>query len=325
MYKAADTPTRSDQSPLADVPESPPGTSLAYIQHPFRGVMLLAAAMFLFACMDTTTKYLTASYEVPVVMAVRYVVHALLMVILLTPSHGRRLFQTQRTGLVVVRAACLAAASLFMGLALQRMPVAEATAMVFVAPLLVVLLAGHLMREKVGLLGWASAVTGFAGVLLIARPGSGLDPLGVVFALCGAGVIAVYQLLSRVLASTESTVAMLFHTALMGSVLFGVAMPWFWHGPQPSGLQMLLFVSMGVFGGVGHFLFTAAHRHAPASMLAPMLYLQLMWAGVLGWLVFGHVSDAISILGMCVVSASGAVVAIKSHLSRRALADAAPS
>lgn len=329
MVKAADAPAKSAQTPLDRAPESAPGSPSAhpsaYIQHPFRGVMLLAAAVFLFACMDTTTKYLTASYAVPVVMAVRYLVHGLLMVILLAPSQGRRLVRTRRTGLVMVRAACLVAASLFMGLALQRMPVAEATAMVFMAPLLVVLLAGHLMREKVGVLGWVSAITGFAGVLLIARPGSGLDPLGVSFALCGAGVIAVYQLLSRVLASTESTVAMLFHTALLGSVLFGLTVPWFWHGPPPSGLQMLLFVGMGVFGGLGHFLFTAAHRHAPASMLAPMLYLQLMWAGVLGWLVFGHVSDAISILGMCVVSASGAAVALKSHLSRRALADAAPS
>lgn len=296
---------------------------LATAQHPFRGVLLVLLAAFLFACMDTTTKYLAATYEVPVVMAVRYFVHCLLMLVLLTPSQGRKLFQTQRTGLVLVRALCLAAASLLVGLALQRMPVAEATAVVFLAPLLVVLVSGLLLRERVGLVGWVAAIAGFAGVLLIVRPGSGLDPAGVAFALCGAGVIAAYQLLSRVLATSERTLAMLFYTAVVGSIAFGILLPWSWHGQAPTGLQVFLFLSMGLTAGVGHFLFTAAHRHATASMLAPMMYLQLLWAGLLGWIVFGHVSDSISVLGMGVVAASGAAVAVKSHLSRRALAEAA--
>ncbi|MGQ0698429.1 MAG: DMT family transporter [Panacagrimonas sp.] len=307
------------------MPETPatPGSSSAH--HPFRGVTLLVAGLLLFACMDTTTKVLAASYPVPVVMAVRYIVHCLLMVVLLTPTQGRKLIQTQRTGLVLVRATCLAAASLLMGLALQRMPVAEATAIIFLSPLLVVLIAGHFLRERISLVGWISAIAGFVGVLMIARPGAGLDPVGVAYALGGACVIAGYQLLSRVLVTTERTVALLFYTALVGSILFGILLPWFWEGQAPTRLQLLLFLSMGVYGGVGHFFFTAAHRHAPASVLAPMMYLQLLWAGLLGWLVFGHVPEGISILGMCVVAASGAVVALKSHMSRRALAEAAPS
>lgn len=307
------------------MPETPGPPVFSSTHHPFRGVVLLVAAVFLFACMDTTTKYLATYYEVPVVMAVRYIVHCLLMVVLLTPTQGRRLIQTQRTGLVLVRATCLAAASLLMGLALQRMPVAEATAMVFLAPLLVVLISGHFLRERVGRVGWASAIAGFVGVLMIARPGGGLDPAGVAYALCAASVIAAYQLLSRVLVTTERTVALLFYTALVGSLLFGILLPWFWEGQAPTLLQLLLFLSMGVAAGVGHFLFTAAHRHASASVLAPMMYLQLLWAGLLGWLVFGHVPEGMSILGMCVVAASGAVIALKSHMSRRALAEAAPS
>lgn len=302
----------------------PPAASAgSWVAHPVRGVLLVIAAALLFACMDTTTKFLAASYEVPVVMAVRYVVHCLLMLVLLTPTQGRRLVQTRRTGWVLVRASCLAAASLFMGLALQRLPVAEATAIVFLAPLLVVLIAGRYMSERVGVTGWIAALSGFLGVLMIARPGGGLDAVGVGYAVCAAGVIAAYQLLSRILATTERTVAMLFYTALVGSLAFGLMMPWFWNGQMPTPLQGLLFLSMGVTGGLGHFLFTAAHRHAPASMLAPMMYLQLVWAGVLGWLVFGHVSDLLGMVGMSVVAASGAAVALKSHLSRRALARAA--
>lgn len=291
--------------------------------HPFRGVMLVAAAVFLFACMDSTTKYLTSYYPAPVVIAVRYIVQCLLMLVLLTPSQGARLVKTQRTGLVVVRAGCLAIASVLMAVAFHRLPIAEATAIVFLAPLLVVSIGSYFLREHVGWIGAGAAIAGFVGVLLIARPGGGLDPVGIAFALCGAILIATYQLLSRVLASTESTVAMLFYAALFGSVLYGLLFPWFWEGRTPTLLQVLLFVSMGITGGLGHYLFTAAHHHAPASVLAPVMYVQLVWASLLGWLVFGHISDGLSILGMCVVCASGVVVALKSRLTRRAIVEAA--
>src|SRR3546814_17988709 len=107
--------------------------------------------IFLFACMDTTTKYLAARYPAPMVVALRYIVQCLLMILLLAPTQGRKLIQTQRTGLALVRAACLATASLCLTLALQRMPVAEATAIVFLSPMLVVLMAGPVLRERVGL------------------------------------------------------------------------------------------------------------------------------------------------------------------------------
>lgn len=286
------------------------------ILHPFRGVMLVAAAVLLFACMDTTTKYLTADFAPPIVIAVRYTVQCLLMVLLLTPSHGRRLVQTRRTGLVLLRAACLALASLVMAVAFNRLPIAEATAIVFLSPLLVVLLSGFTLGERVGGIGIAAAVGGFVGVVLIARPGSGLDSLGVLCALCGAALIATYQLLSRVLARTEGTVAMLFYTALLGMAIYGLVFPWFWEGRMPSLLQAALLVSTGITGGVGHFLFTAAHRSAPASLLAPVMYVQLMWASLLGWLVFNHVPAQISIVGMCVVAVSGAAVALHSRSTR---------
>ena len=281
--------------------------------HPFQGVLLFALALLLFACMDTTTKYLATTYNVPLVIAIRYIVHCLLMVVLLAPKYGKRLVQTQRTGLVMVRAASLTTASLFMGLALQRMPVAETTAIVFLGPMIVVLLAGPFLGERIGLYGWAAAIIGFIGVLFIAHPGSGLDITGTLFAFCVVAALVVYQLLSRVLARTEETIPLLFYTALFGSVLYGAFLPWSWHGPAPSTTDILLFLSMGITGGLGHYLYTAAYRQASASLLAPMNYLQLLWAGLLGWLVFSHVPGTLSIIGMCIITASGAMVALKSR------------
>jgi drug/metabolite transporter (DMT)-like permease len=298
---------------MSNSPPAPAPIGHASPHHPVRGALLFVTGLLLFACMDTTTKYLSAHYEVPLIVAIRYIVNCLLMIVLLAPTHGRQLVETQRTGLVLVRAGCLAAASLLVGLALQRMPVAETTAINFIAPMLVVLIAGPLLGERVGAWGWAAAGAGFAGVLLVARPGSGLETIGIVFALGAVGANAAYQLLSRVLAGSERTIALLFYTALVGSICFGLALPWFWEGRAPGLGELLLFLSLGVYGGVGHFLFTAAYRHAPASMLAPMNYLQLLWAGLLGWLVFGHVPDRLSTLGMCVIAASGLVMALKSR------------
>lgn len=283
------------------------------VSHPFQGVLLFVLALLLFACMDTTTKYLATHYNVLLVIAIRYITHCALMIMLLAPSQGMRLLKTKRTGLVMLRGASLAIASLFMGLALQRMPVAETTAIVFLGPMLVVLLAGIFLGERIRLFGWVAAIIGFIGVLLIAHPDSGLDTTGTIYAFFVVGALVIYQLLSRVLVSTEETVALLFYSALIGSIVYGSFLPWSWHGPAPSFWEILLFLSMGVTGGVGHFLYTAAYRHSSASLLAPMNYLQLLWAGLLGYLVFNHVPDTQSIIGMCVIIISGAIIAIKSR------------
>lgn len=281
-----------------------------------KGLLLATSSLFLFACMDTTTKYLTAHYNVPFVVAMRYLVHFMVMVLLLAPRHAKQLIKTQRTGLVIARALVLTGASLCIGLALQRMPLAETIAINFLAPTLVVLLAKSILGEKIDSFGWLAVAIGFIGVLLIARPGSGLNLLGIVFALLAAIANASYQLLSRFLAGTEKAITLLFYTALVGSILFGIALPWFWENKTPSHLELVLFLGMGLTGGLGHYLFTLAYRFAPASILAPATYLQLIWAGLLGWLVFDTLPDALGMLGMAVIAVSGLMIAFRSHLTK---------
>src|SRR5690606_25787921 len=235
----------------------------------------------------------------------------LLMVAILGRTHGRRMLVTQRRGLVLVRALSLALASLCVGSALKYLPVAETTAITFLAPILLVVAAGRFLGERVGSIGWIAALLGFAGVLLIVRPGTGLDPTGVMFVVAAVFCNLSYQFLSRLLAATEQTVALLFYTALVGSIFFTLALPWYLGGRVPDPFDALLMASIGVYGGLGHFLFTAAFREAPASLLAPLNYLQLLWAGLLGWLVFGHVPDEVSLLGMAIIVSSGVLIALK--------------
>jgi drug/metabolite transporter (DMT)-like permease len=287
--------------------------------HPLRGVLLAVIGVFFFSCMDSITKVLAGHYPVPLVVGMRYLVHFTLMLVLLGPFFGKQLIRTRRTGLVIVRGACLAAASLFLTLALQRMPIAESTAILFLAPVLVMLFAGRLLGEKVTRIGWIAAGAGFIGVLLIARPGGSLDSLGVAFAIACAGVTVGYQTLSRVLASTEQTVAMLFYTGIVGSVVFGAAIPLYWPAELPPLVHLAMFLGTGAMGAFGHFLFTAAHRYAPASTIAPILYAQLLWAGLLGWIVFDHIPDAAGLVGIAIIAGSGLLVALKSRAAQRVL------
>ena len=161
-------------------------------------------------------------YPVSVVQAGRHLVNVLLLLAILAPRYGTALWATRRTGLVTLRALFLAAASLNMGFALQRMPLGETVAIIYLAPFLVMLLVGHVLHERVSVAGWIGALVAFAGVLLVVRPGTGLDPLGVVFAITNAARGTCYHLLTRILTKTESTMAMLFQVAITGFAVFAV-------------------------------------------------------------------------------------------------------
>jgi drug/metabolite transporter (DMT)-like permease len=252
-----------------------------------------------------------------VVVLLRYGVNVVLMLAILYPSQGSKLWQTQRTGLVTVRGLCLCAASLTMGLALRVMPVGEAVAIVYLSPFAVMLLAVPLLGERVNGIGWLGAALGFLGVFLIVRPGGALDPWGVALCLVNAGCATAYNLITRALARTETTNALLFNTAGVGVVVFAFMSIGQWHGPMPGALDMGLMVFLGVLMTSGHFLFTAAYREAPASIVAPITYLQLFWAGGLGWLIFGHVPDGWSLAGMALVMVAGATIAMLTHFDAR--------
>jgi drug/metabolite transporter (DMT)-like permease len=284
---------------------------------PLVGILFVVLATLAFGLSDVVTKHLAVLYPVPVVLAVRYLVNLGLLLLLLWPAQRGRLWQSDRFWLVVVRALSLAAGSLTMGWALKVMPVGETVAIIYLAPFAVMLLAVPLLGERVTTIGWAGAAFGFVGVLLIARPGGGLDPLGVFFALLNAGFSTAYHLLTRLLSRTETMSSMLVHTAWIGAAIFcALAVPDLAAFAPPLtdiGLMLLL----GALMAIGHFLFTAAYREAPASLLAPINYLHLAWAGGLGWLVFGHLPDGLALLGIAMVTAAGTAVALNAHFERQ--------
>ncbi len=280
---------------------------------PLKGILLVVLATLTFASADVLTKQLTQNHPIPVVVAVRYLVNLGLLALFLYPRIGPRLWQVQNPKLVFLRGLCLALASLTMGLALRLMPVGETVAIVYLSPFAVMLLAIPLLGEKVSPMGWLWAAMGFAGVLLILRPGGGLDPWGVAFALMNAGLATGYHLLTRKLAGAESTIALLFHTALVGTVFFCLGSLGSLSDLHFSAADLAWMAALGVLATLGHYLFTAAYREAPASLLAPVNYLHLVWAAGLGVVIFGHIPDAISLSGMALVCASGVANAIRAR------------
>lgn len=268
------------------------------------------AAVFFFALLDATSKRLAVTFPVPFLAWARYLVHCLLMLVFLGPRMGRGLVATRHPGLQIFRALLLVGITGFVMAALRTMPLAETTAVVFVTPLCVALLAGPWLKEKIGLNRWVAVVFGFIGVLLIARPGGDLNLAGIAYALACAACYTVYQLLTRQLSPTENTLTMLFYTALVGTLTMTLTIPWFGDVPSPNALQWVLICAMGLLGGTGHFLLIAAFRHAPASTLSPFLYMQLLWATLLGWIVFGHLPDGWATAGMGIIAASGLWLAL---------------
>lgn len=283
---------------------------------PLQGALLVAVAVLLFSCMDSLTKHMASAYPAVLVVAMRYLGNLVFLLLAFGPGQGRSLFRIQRKGLVLVRSLCLSAVSIFATLALQRMPVAETISIIFMAPFGTMILAGPILKEKVSALHWVAAAAGFAGVLLIVRPGSGLDPLGVVFALVAASGSIVYNMLSRALARTETTLSLMFYAALFGTLAFGAALPFIGPIPMPGALDMGLFTLMGMLALAGHLMFTQAFRLAPASTLASTNYLQLVWSGILGWLIFGHMPDAIGLAGMALIALGGTMATLWPLITR---------
>ena len=276
---------------------------------PLRGVALVIAATLLFAAADTIGKHLAMLYAASLVLAVRYTVNLGLVTLVMMPRHGARLWKTNRTGLVLLRGLCLALASISMLLALRVMPVAETVAIIYVTPVLVMLTSAVFLSEKVHPLGWVAAALGFAGVLLIARPGSGLDSWGVALSLMNATLATGYHVLTRVLARTETTMALMVHTALVGSVGF-IALTLVLHTETlPTPFDTGLMLALGALATAGHLMFTSAYRAAPASTLAPVNYMHIAFATALGWLVFQQLPDALGFTGMALIAMAGLMAA----------------
>ena len=291
-------------------------TVAAAHRHSPRGPLMIMTAVAMFVVMDTVSKYLSAYYPVPAIVWARYFFHMLLVVIALGPRLGLGLVRTRRLGVQLLRGLLLAGSTLFFVFAIKQMPLAETSSITFIAPVLVTLMGAFILKEKVDAARWLAVAGGFAGVLIIVRPGGGVFAWASVLPLCCAACFACYQILTRKLANLESPYTSIFYSGLVGSVIMSLTLPYVWIWPQ-SLIHGLLFVVIGIIGGLSHLILIKAYDYAPASRLAPFSYTQLIWVTIMGYLVFGDFPDHWSLIGIAVIMASGIYIATHQQLSER--------
>jgi drug/metabolite transporter (DMT)-like permease len=282
------------------------GHSRSNVADRMKAVALMCVAITLFAGLDTSAKYLATRAHLPVVeiVWVRFLGQFLLMLTMLSALPLSGLLATRKLPLELVRSFLMVSTTGCNFLALQYLRLDQTITVVFLAPLVVALLAGPLLGEWVGWRRLVAILVGFGGILIVVRPGiAGLHPA---FALAFGAMLAyaLFMLLTRYLAAHDSPLVMLFYSVLLGT--FGLApfALWQWTWPHAP-LQWLLLPALGILGGTGHYLFIHAYRLAPASTVAPFLYLQLLSMITFGYLVFGDLPDLWTLAGSAVIIASG--------------------
>lgn len=269
---------------------------------------MVMAAVSIFSVCDLVSKYLTRFYPIPLIIWARFTFHLLLVIVVLGPRFGLALVRTARPGAQIMRGVLLVLGSVFFVSALKYMPLAESTAIAYLAPLLVTLMSVVFLKEKVERARWIAVLCGFIGVLIIVRPGSTVFSWAVLLPMGNAVVFAAYQILTRRLAGLESPYTSIFYAGLVGTLLLSPLIPSFWTPPQ-SGLHVLAFITIGMLGALGHLILIKAYDHAPASRLAPFGYSQLIWVALIGFLAFGDFPDTWSLVGIATLVASGIYIA----------------
>ncbi|MCY1281018.1 Riboflavin transporter [compost metagenome] len=282
-------------------------TPLSGTNQPLRGILLVVLATFLFAGHDALSKYLGGLYPVVMVVWARYLVHTLLMAGIFLPQAGLRVLRTRRPLLQVLRALSLLSTSLLFTAGLQYIPLAEATAVNFLAPVLVTALSAPLLKEKVGLGQWAAVVLGFVGVLVVVHPGGALFTPAILFPFGSALGFCFYQLLTRKLAAYDSPTTSNFFAGLCNTLAMSALVPFFWQLPSLG--HGLLMLALGTAGMAAHLFLTQAFRLAAPALLAPFGYCQIVFAGLLGFVVFSHTPEAFTLVGIAIICLSGLAAA----------------
>jgi drug/metabolite transporter (DMT)-like permease len=281
----------------------------AHAAHPLRRALpLFLLAGFCLTSLDTTAKWLVRDHSLFLVVWARYAGQMLVVTPFAWHRAGPGFWRTRRLPLQLFRSALLLAATgCFFG-ALRFLPLAEASAISYLAPIIIVMLSGPMLGERPDRWRWIASIAGFAGILILLRPGSAVFHPAVLLLLGMALFNALYQILTRKL-QDEGVHTTLFYSALVGTVALTLLLPFGSNEALPTAGDAALLLLLGLLAGVGHWLVIRAYLLAPASLLTPFSYLQMLWATAYGYAVFGQLPDGWSAIGMGVIVGSGIMLA----------------
>ncbi len=276
-----------------------------------RGTALALLAVLLFTVMVALVKWLSTSFS-PMQVGVFRAGCALALVLpVLLAVDGPRALRTAEPSAYVLRGLLGAGAIVTSFCAIAAMPIADWVAISFLVPLFVAALSGPMLGERVGWRRWVAILTGFAGVLVIVPPTGAASAFALAVGVASQAMVAMALILIRRMGSRERTTTIVFYYMLSLTLITGLVAPAFW--VWPKGSEWLLLAAVGLIGGVAHLLVTAAYRLAPASVIAPFDYTGMLWALLIGWVVWRETPDANLLVGVPLVIASGLYVVMSAR------------
>jgi drug/metabolite transporter (DMT)-like permease len=308
MQKSVFTPTLGgDTSAAGQVP--PPDKSLQKEQiasQPLKAIGLMCLAWISFAGIDVSAKYLTTVYAVPVPQIVwaRFLGQFAVIILVMGLAALPKLLASQKPGFQLIRSLLLLGSTLANFIALQYLRIDQTTTISFLTPLTVALLAGPFLGEWVGWRRVIAILVGFAGVLVAVRPGFTEVHPAFLVALGSMCCYALFSLLTRYLSPHDKPEVTLFYSMLAGTFLVAPFALAAWVTP-PDRTAMILLMTIGIWGAIGHYLFIIAHKYAPAAVIAPFVYIALLSHSGAGYLVFDQVPDIWTLAGAAIVILSG--------------------
>lgn len=268
------------------------------------GIALMCGAVALFACLDTTAKYLNTQTDSLQIAWARYTSAFVLTLIVSNPLTHPGLLRTRSPKLQIARSLLLVGSTALNFLGLRWLQLDEALSIIFTFPLLVAIISGPMLGEWIGWRRWTAIGFGFVGVLLITRPGLGGMHPAALFTLGATICYGFYAVITRIVSRVDSNQTSLFYANFIGALVMLPVIPVVWQ-PPVDWVVALLMVMIGVLGSTGHYFLIAGHKLAPASVLSPFVYTQLIWVIIFGYLVFGQVPNSWTIAGAAIVIASG--------------------
>ena len=264
------------------------------------GIMCFASLCFI--AMHTCIKSVRGEVPVGVILWSQYAFQLVLLGLVFAPRISR-MVRSPMMGLQILRALMLLSAICGFFIAVGLMQLADAIAIGFVAPLMITALSVVVLKERVSRAHWIAITVGFGGVLIIIQPGTSLFNWAAVVPLGAAVAVAVYQTLTRPISQAVDSSTILFNATLIGLVASSLALPFFWETPSLEAASYLL--AAAGLGAMAHFCLIKAYQWAPASVVAPFSYIELIYASVLGFAVFGDIPDLPTLVGGVVIAASG--------------------
>jgi drug/metabolite transporter (DMT)-like permease len=269
-----------------------------------KGIGFMCLALVLFSMLDGTAKWLGRDLPALQITFARYSVAFVLIILFLNPLTVERAWSTKRPWLQGLRGLALFGSTVFNFMAIRTLQLSEAVSIIFATPFVIAALSGPILGERTDWRRWVAIVIGFSGVLVVTRPGAqGFNP-GVFWGIAGVFCYANYAIATRVLTRTDTTASMLVISALIPTVVLAPVMPAIWVWPADA-IGWILMPVLGLTGAVGHFFLIRAYSNAPAPVVSPFIYTQIVWATVIGYAVFGDLPGLNTIAGAGIVIGSG--------------------